>query len=119
MYNYLKADLYLINMMLDHVKLLKNTVGQEIDIDYMIELEHIAYNIREISDEAKRTFPELDWTCVSKFRDLITYEVYHFKPGDKIETVSDEMLLMADRLPQLRNTLSLEVENANTNAKEN
>ena len=85
----------------------------------MIELEHIAYKIREISDETKRTFPELDWTCVSKFRDLITYEVYHFKPGDKIETVSDEMLLMADRLPQLRNTLSLEVENANTNAKEN
>lgn len=114
MYNYLKGDLYLINMMLDHVKLLKKTVGQQIDVDYMIDLEHVAYNIREISDETKRTLPELDWTCVSKFRDLITYEVYHFKPGDKIETVSDEMLIMADILPQLRNSLTLEVESAKT-----
>lgn len=99
-------------MMLDHVKLVKKTVGQQIDVDYMIDLEHVAYNIREISEETKRTLPELDWACMTKFCDLITYEVYHFKPGDRIETVSEEMLTMAELLPQLRDSLIQEVESA-------
>ena len=110
LYNYLKADLYLIKMMLDHVQLVKKTVGHKIDADYMVGLEHIAYHLREISDETKRTLPELDWACLAKLQDLIAYEVYHFKPGDTIETVSDELLLLEELLPQLQAHLTQEVE---------
>lgn len=110
MYNYLKADFYLIKMMLDHVQLVKKTVGHKIDADYMVGLEHIAYHLREISDETKRTLPELDWACLAKLQDLIAYEVYHFKPGDTIETVSDELLLLEELLPQLQAHLTQEVE---------
>ncbi|GAX47861.1 hypothetical protein [Pseudolactococcus reticulitermitis] len=112
MYNYLKADLYLVNLMLDHVQLVEKTVGRQIDTDYMIHLEHIAYHLSEISDKTKQILPEMNWACLSRLRDLINYEVYHFKLGDVIETVSDEMLVLSELLPKLRDCLEQELEGA-------
>lgn len=51
-------------LMLDHIQLVKKTQGQKIDIDYLVFLEHIAYNLDDISEETKAAFPEVDWTSV-------------------------------------------------------
>jgi uncharacterized protein with HEPN domain len=91
--------------MLDHVQMIKKTIGREIDVDYMILLEHVTYNLCEISQETRLAFPEIDWEFVAKIHDFITYEVQHFKAGDIIETVSEEILLLADILPPVREKL--------------
>lgn len=106
----MKADLYMAKLMLDHIQLVKKTQGQKIDIDYLVFLDHIAYNLDDISEETKAAFPEVDWTSVDQFRTFITYEVQHFKLGDIIETVSPEILMLSHTLPLLRDKLMKRLE---------
>lgn len=110
LYNYCKADLYLTNLMLDHVQLIQKTLGRQIDIDYMIGLEHITYQLDEISEETKCAFPEIDWTCIDKLREFVAYEARHFKLGDVIETVSEDILTLSKTLPLVRDELKKRLE---------
>jgi uncharacterized protein with HEPN domain len=100
----------MITLMLEHIQMLKKTMGQVLDVDYMIFLEHLAYNLCEISDETRCTFPEIDWTCVNQMHELIAYEVQHVRPGDVIESVSEELLHLADALPPIREKLLKKLE---------
>ncbi|GAB2023115.1 hypothetical protein RyT2_21890 [Pseudolactococcus yaeyamensis] len=110
MYNYCKADLYMTNLMLDHVQLIQKMQGQQIDVDYIIYLEHIAYNLEDISEETRGAFPEINWTSIDKLRAFISYEVYHFELGDMIEVVSDDILVLSDMLLLLRGKLMRRLE---------
>lgn len=114
MRSHFETDLYLVNMMLDHVRLVKKTIGQEISDDYMVFLEHIsfhfAYQLADISEQTKQSFPDFNWRCIDQLYDYVKYEVYHFKLGDVIETISDDMAILSDELTVLRNRLVEQLE---------
>lgn len=100
------------NLMLEHIKLVKKIQGQKIDIDFLIFLEHIAYNLENISEETRCAFPEIDWVSIDQFRIFITYEAQYFKLGDIIETISPEILMLSyNTLPLLREKLMKRLEN--------
>jgi uncharacterized protein with HEPN domain len=108
-FNYRRADLYQIELMLTHVRFIQKTVGQAVDDDYLVFLEHIAYEIKAISTGTRAAFPEVDWASIDRFRDFVAYEVQHLRPGDVIETVSDEVLMLATLLPSVRDKVKASV----------
>lgn len=109
-----KSDLYVTNMMLDHVQLVQRTLGQAITIDYMIYLEHIAFQLafqlQAISETTKQIFPDIDWQCIDRLQDLVEYEVQHFKLGDVIETVDADLTKIGNELIWLQVKLRLRLE---------